>query len=326
MCMRMQNSCGRYLHRVEPSAQQRSVLKMFAINRIPALTPRVRRFSMKAAVVQMTTTPVSLQQNLDTVSAIVSNAVSRDRVQLVLLPEYWATLGMKDVAATVAESNPTEGSLKPNPIQTFMSELAALHKIWIVGGTIPMLSQSESASTAKYRNTLLVFDPNGARVARYDKLHLFRFEGPPAFDEAATVEGGEPVPVTVKFGDTGFAARLSVCYDVRFPELYRFRNEEPYNMIVVPSAFTVETGKAHWECLLKARAIENQSYVLASAQVGVHPITNRTTYGHSMIISPWGDILASMDGESEGYVACELDTGVLEEVRRRLPSLQHRVL
>ncbi|KAI8616385.1 carbon-nitrogen hydrolase [Chytriomyces sp. MP71] len=274
---------------------------------------------MKIAALQITTTPESVAANCAKVRALVAEVVRDHGAQTVVLPEYWATLGMKDVANTVAESDEQTGRRE---LQDFMSAMAREHGVTVVGGTIPMQS---SPTSAKYRNSLLVFDREGRRIARYDKIHLFHFDGPPSFYENMTVDAGTQEPVTTEIG-AGFCVRLSVCYDIRFPELYRHQGRHGYQVIVVPSAFTVETGTAHWETLLRARAIENQAYVVASAQVGVHPITGRITYGHSMIIDPWGRVVAEMDGKQEGFVVWDMDASVLDDVRRKLPALTHRNL
>ncbi|KAJ3206182.1 hypothetical protein HDU82_004662 [Entophlyctis luteolus] len=250
-----------------------------------------------------------------------------------------------------------------HPIQTFLADLAATHRIHIVAGTIAMAQSSaehdeQKQQQPRFFNSLLVFDPRGAQIARYDKIHLFRFAGPPAFDEAETIISGihskfgravdvrisanadlsADDTVALEEGAEGlkdeFVMRLSVCYDLRFPELFRAKASKTcendadggYNVIVVPAAFTVETGKAHWECLLRARAIENQAYVIAAAQGGIHPVTGRVTYGHTMIIDPWGNVVAEVAEDGEGLAVWELDMAVIENTRKRLPALSHRLL
>ena len=209
------------------------------------------------------------------------------------------------------------------PIQQFLSEAAAKHKVWLVGGTVPL----DCGSTEKIWNTSLVFDDTGQCVARYDKIHLFGFRKThedgrlEAFDEARTIRHGANAPVALDspFGRLG----LSVCYDLRFPELYRTLGE--CDVLFVPSAFTATTGKAHWEPLLRARAIENLAYVLAPAQGGKHS-NGRRTHGHTMLIDPWGAIIAEKADEGQGVVIAEVDLDRVVESRASLPALAHRTL
>jgi nitrilase len=190
------------------------------------------------------------------------------------------------------------------------------HRIWLVGGTVPIAT----ADPARVRSSSLMYGPDGARVARYDKIHLFAFaRGDENYDEARTIERGTtPVAVDLPCGRVG----MSVCYDLRFPELYRGLGT--LSLILVPSAFTATTGAAHWHLLLRTRAVENQCYVLAAAQGGAHP-NGRRTYGHSMLIDPWGHVVAERD-EGEGVAAGDVDPARLAEVRAQLPALSHRVL
>ncbi|MGZ3254083.1 MAG: carbon-nitrogen hydrolase family protein, partial [Burkholderiaceae bacterium] len=206
--------------------------------------------------------------------------------------------------------------LDVGPIQSFMAESARMHQIWLIGGTLPMTAPEAD----KVLNTVMVYSPTGERVAHYDKIHLFSFaKGDESYDEARTIMHGD----TVKSFDAPFGkVGLSVCYDLRFPELYRAMGE--CALIVVPAAFTYTTGKAHWEILLKARAIENQCYVLASAQGGIHQ-NGRRTWGHSMLIDPWGEIKAELP-EGEGLAIGEIDLHHLQRVRENLPALKHRKL
>ena len=202
------------------------------------------------------------------------------------------------------------------PIQGFLAAAARRHRVWIVGGTAPI----SCADPGRIRSACLVFDDSGRRVARYDKMHLFRFEaGDERYDESRTLEAGESaVAVQSPFGRLA----LSVCYDVRFPELYRELGD--FDAMFVPSAFTVPTGAAHWETLLRARAIENQAYVIAPAQGGLHA-SGRRTYGHSMIVDPWGQVLA-VRPEGEGVLLAEIDTERVQEVRASLPAVANRRL
>ena len=194
--------------------------------------------------------------------------------------------------------------------------MAQTHKAYVIGGSVPVSCDDP----ARVRQTLLVYGPDGARRARYDKIHLFRFtHGDEDYDEAQTiVPGGEPATFSAPCGRVG----LSICYDLRFPELYRALGD--LALIVVPAAFTARTGEAHWETLLRARAIENQCYVLAAAQSGTHP-GGRRTWGHSMLVGPWGDVL-DVRPEGAGVVAGIVEPPVIADVRSKLPALRHRTL
>ena len=220
-------------------------------------------------------------------------------------------MGMKDTDK-VAVREP-DGS---GPIQDFLSNAARQHAMWIVGGSAPLVSNDPG----RVRNSCLVFDDSGKRVARYDKIHLFGFEmGNEAYHEERTIEAGN-VPVTLDspFGKLG----LSICYDIRFPELYRAMNG--VDIIFAPSAFTETTGRAHWETLLRARAIENLAYVVASAQGGRHE-NGRETHGDSMIIDPWGVVLDRLP-RGAGVVVADINLEKLQGLRRNLPALSHRVI
>ena len=261
------------------------------------------------AAIQMVSTPV-IDENLKTARRLVSQAAGQG-AQLVLLPEYWPIMGMKETdKLAVAET------LDDGKIQAFMAELAAEHNIWLIGGTLPMVA----GEAGKVLNTTLVYGPDGQRVSRYDKIHLFSFtKGEESYDEARTIAYGKEIgSFEAPFGKVG----LSVCYDLRFPELYRAMGD--CALIVVPAAFTYITGNAHWETLLRARAIENQCYVLAAAQGGKHP-NGRRTWGHSMLIDPWGEI-KSVLAEGEGLVSGVIDPHFIKGVRDSLPALQHRKL
>jgi nitrilase len=202
------------------------------------------------------------------------------------------------------------------PIQEFLAAAAARHGVWLIGGTVPL----DSSAPDKVRNSCLVYDPSGRRVARYDKIHLFGLElGGERFNESNTIEAGKaPAAIHSPFGRIG----LSVCYDLRFPELYR--SFAPVDLIAVPSAFTATTGKAHWEVLLRARAIENLAWVLAPAQGGRHE-NGRETHGHSMVVDPWGEIRGCLP-KGEGIVVVEIDAALQGTLRSSLPALTHRVL
>jgi deaminated glutathione amidase len=202
------------------------------------------------------------------------------------------------------------------PLQDFMREAAVRHRVWLVGGTVPLMAEADD----KVRNSTLAYDDTGALVARYDKIHLFGLcRDGERYDEAATIEAGSQVVVfDAPLGPVG----LSVCYDLRFPELFRAMGE--VSLIILPSAFTFTTGKSHWEVLLRARAIENQCYVMAPAQGGRHP-SGRVTWGHTMIVDPWGEVLACR-AEGAGVVVADLEPARLAAVRESLPALRHRVL
>lgn len=262
------------------------------------------------AAIQMISTP-EVAANLATAARLIAEAAARG-AQLVALPEYFPIIGGTDADRLAVRE--TEGS---GPIQDFLAETAARHGLWLVGGSIPLTADDP----AKLRNSCLVFDPAGRRVARYDKIHLFGFQkGAERYDEAETIEAGPPTPVVVEA--LGLRVGLGICYDLRFPELFRAMGA--LDLIVLPAAFTETTGQAHWELLLRARAVENQCYVLASAQGGRHP-TGRMTHGHSMVIDPWGEIVAGMEYD-EGVVVAELDPARTAEVRASLPALRHRRL
>jgi predicted amidohydrolase len=238
-------------------------------------------------------------------------AAARDGAQLVLLPEYFGIFGARATDKVAVRERDGDGAQ-----QAFLARVARECGIWLIGGTLPIAV----ADPARVRAASLVFAPDGRRVARYDKMHLFAFnQGSEHYDESKTIEPGtEAVAFAAPCGRVG----LSVCYDLRFPELYRRLGEVV--LIVVPAAFTAVTGEAHWEVLLRARAIENQCYVLAAAQGGLHP-GGRRTHGHSMLIDPWGVVLAER-AEGIGIVSGAIDPERLAQVRRDLPALQHRSL
>jgi predicted amidohydrolase len=264
---------------------------------------------MKLAAVQMISSP-DVAPNLATAARLIAEAAAAG-AELVALPEYFPLIGASDADRLAARE--AEGS---GPIQDFLATTARQHGLWLVGGSIPL----HATDPAKLRNSCLVFDPQGRRVARYDKIHLFGFrKGAEAYDEAATIERGDQVVAfDTPFGRIGVA----ICYDLRFPELFRAMG--PLDLLVLPAAFTETTGRAHWDMLLRARAVENQCYVLASAQGGLHP-TGRMTHGNSMIIDPWGEVLTRMD-KGEGVVVAEFDPQRISDTRASLPALKHRIL
>ena len=267
---------------------------------------------MKIAAVQMVSTP-RWADNQASARALLEQAAAQG-VELAVLPEYFGALGARDTDKLALREAPGEG-----PMQAFLAESARALGLWIVGGTVPLATPDPH----KVRNTVLAYAPDGDCVARYDKIHLFRFDnGRERYDEAAVlVRGHEPVSFTLTPREGNpIRVGLSVCYDLRFPELYRLLAAD---LILVPAAFTHTTGQAHWEVLLRARAIENQAYVLASAQGGEHS-NGRRTWGHSLAIDPWGQVLACQ-AHGEGVVLATLDTALLQQVRSNLPALQHRV-
>jgi deaminated glutathione amidase len=261
------------------------------------------------AAVQMVSTP-DVAHNMAKARALVGQAAAAGAA-MVLLPEYWPVMGRADTDK-VALAEPAGCG----PIQQEMAAMAREHGVWLIGGTMPLVSDD----AAKVLNTTLVFDPQGQRAGRYDKVHLFGFcKGEESYDEARTIVPGTRVgSFEAPFGRVG----LSVCYDLRFPELYRAMGE--CALMVVPAAFTHTTGQAHWEVLLRARAIENQCYVLAAAQGGVHA-SGRRTWGHSMLVDPWGVIIDVLP-EGEGVVMGALDQARIDSVRASLPALRHRVM
>ncbi|PKO83765.1 MAG: acyltransferase [Betaproteobacteria bacterium HGW-Betaproteobacteria-11] len=247
--------------------------------------------------------------NLETAARLIEQAATAG-ARIVALPEYFPLIGASDAERLAAREADGAG-----PIQDFLAATAKRHGLWLIGGSMPLVAREPD----KLRNSTLVFDPQGQRVARYDKIHLFAFDnGEEHYAEGETIEAGEDI-ATVSIA--GLRVGLGICYDLRFPEL--FRRMGTLDLIVLPAAFTATTGRAHWELLLRARAIENQCYVLAAAQGGLHP-GGRRTHGHSMIVDPWGEILAC-HATGEAVVMAEFSATRLTELRRRLPALQHRI-
>ncbi|WP_175947277.1 carbon-nitrogen hydrolase family protein [Burkholderia pyrrocinia] len=263
----------------------------------------------RVAALQMVSTP-DVTRNLAEARRLIAEAAG-EGAQLVLLPEYFCFMGHRDTDKLALAEPYQDG-----PIQRFLADAARRHGIWVIGGTLPL----KAPEPDRVLNTTLVFDPSGNEAARYDKIHLFNFEkGDESFDEARTIRAGDTVVTfDAPFGRVG----LSVCYDLRFPELYRRMGD--CALIVVPSAFTYTTGRAHWETLLRARAVENQCYVLAAAQGGKHE-NGRRTWGHSMLIDPWGEIVAVRD-VGASVVLGAIDPQRIADVRQSLPAWRHRVL
>ena len=264
---------------------------------------------MKIAAVQMISGP-EVAPNLAIARRLIAEAAAAG-AQFVALPEYFPLIGASDGDRLAARERDGSG-----PIQDFLATAAREHGIWLVGGSIPLFADD----AAKLRNSSLAFNPQGERVARYDKIHLFGFrKGTESYDEAATIERGDQV---VTFDTPLGRVGLAICYDLRFPELFRAMGA--LDLLVLPAAFTETTGRAHWEMLLRARAVENQCYLLASAQGGLHP-TGRMTHGNSMVVDPWGEVLARMD-KGEGVVIAEFDPQRIADTRASLPALKHRIL
>lgn len=268
---------------------------------------------IRISSIQMVSTPV-LQENLNTAARLIKSA-AEEGAQLAVLPEYFCLMGLKDTDKVRARESYGSG-----PIQEQLSAIAKDNGIYLVAGTIPL----EAGDPQKVLNTTLVFNPHGGTIARYDKIHLFGFQTETErYQESETIEAGnEPGILKITIGTQEWIFGLSICYDLRFPELYRALGQVDCH--IIPAAFTYTTGKDHWEILLRARAIENQCYVLASAQGGTH-LNQRRTWGHSMLIDPWGDVFANLP-EGEGFISGVLCKDKLNEVRSKLPALTHRKL
>jgi predicted amidohydrolase len=269
--------------------------------------------NLKVASIQMVSTP-NLQENLSTASRLIA-AAAVDGAKLAVLPEYFCLMGLKDTDKVSARERFGSG-----PIQEQLSQIAKEYSIHLVAGTIPL----EAKEPNKVLNTTLVFDPTGKQIARYDKIHLFGFQtATERYQESETIEAGnEPGLLKISSNGNEWIFGLSICYDLRFPELYRTLGQVDCH--IIPAAFTYTTGKDHWEILLRARAIENQCYVLASAQGGKHQ-NQRRTWGNSMLIDPWGEIMTNLP-EGEGFISGVLCKDKLNEVRSKLPALAHRKL
>jgi predicted amidohydrolase len=268
---------------------------------------------MQVAAVQMASGP-NVGANLIEAGRLIHRAADAG-AKLVVLPENFALMGMTE--QDKVEVREHEGS---GPMQDFLAEQAVKRGIWLVGGTIPLVAEHPD----KIRAACLLYDDVGKRVARYDKIHLFDVyieESGENYTESETIEPGEtPVVVDTPFGRLG----LAVCYDLRFPELFRRLLAEKLEVIVLPSAFTAITGKAHWETLVRARAIENLCYVIAAAQGGYH-INGRETYGNSMIVDPWGIVLDRLP-QGSGFVIADIDRNQVASTRRTFPATEHRKL
>lgn len=268
---------------------------------------------IRVAALQMVS-GIDVEANLAAARRLIAQAAA-EGAGLVALPEYFCFMGRADTDKLAIAEQPGDG-----PIQRMLAEAAREHGLWVIGGTLPLVS----ADPQRVLNSCGVYAPDGTLAARYDKIHLFRFEresatGRESYDEGRAIVAGEtPTACTA----AGLRVGLSVCYDLRFPELYRALMLPPCDLLSVPAAFTYTTGQAHWELLLRARAVENQCYVIAPAQGGRHE-NGRRTWGHSMIVDPWGEVLA-VRPEGEGVVIAEIDAARMAEVRSQLPALTHR--
>ena len=265
--------------------------------------------TVRVAAVQMASGP-NVSANLAEAEQLIDLAVDAG-AQLIALPEFFCIMAMKD--ADVVKVREAEGS---GPIQNFLAKMAKKHQVWLIGGSIPL----EAEAANKVRNSCLVYDDRGKLVARYDKIHLFGLDlGNERYQEANLMEPGDKVVVVnTPFGRIG----LSICYDLRFPELYRAMPD--VDIIVVPSAFTATTGRAHFETLIRARAIENLAYVIAPAQGGYH-LSGRETHGDSMIVDPWGVVLDRLSRGS-GVAIANINPAYQTNLRKSLPALKHRFI
>lgn len=264
------------------------------------------------AAVQMASSP-NVGANLLEAERLIESAVVQ-KAQLVVLPENFALMGMSESDKLAIAEEDGQG-----PIQDFLSRTAERLKIWLVGGTMPI-----KAKPGKVRASCLVYDDKGARVGRYDKIHLFDVDVPgtdETYRESSTIDAGEQsLVIDAPFGRLGIA----ICYDLRFPEQFRQMAERGLDLLAVPAAFTAQTGAAHWELLVRARSVENLCYTVAAGQGGFH-VNGRETYGHSMIVDPWGKTLSSL-ASGAGVVCAEIDRDRLDKVRAAFPVLTHRRL
>ncbi len=265
----------------------------------------------KVAAIQMASGP-NVSANLLEVKKIVTEAVGAG-AELIVLPENFSFMGESDKDNLKFKEEPGDG-----PLQTFLSQLAANNGIWVVGGTIPLKADDPN----RIRSACLVFNEKGEQVARYDKIHLFDvhlLETDEKYSESSTIESGnETVVFDSPFGRIG----LAICYDLRFPEQFRNLLDDGMEIAIIPAAFTAHTGKAHWQPLIQTRAIENLSYVITSAQGGYH-VSGRETYGHSMVVDPWGSI-KDVIARGNGYAMGVIDLDLLNKTRRAFPALEHR--
>ncbi|MBK6958895.1 MAG: carbon-nitrogen hydrolase family protein [Nitrosomonas sp.] len=268
-----------------------------------------KRKGFRVAAIQMASGP-SVSANLEEAARLIEDAASQ-KAKLIVLPEYFCIMGMRDTDKLTVREQPGDGQ-----IQKFLSDTAKRLGVWLVGGSVPLASPE----TDKVYNSCLVYADNGEQVARYDKIHLFGLQlGNEYYAEEKTIKAGsQVVTVDSPFGRIG----LSICYDLRFPELFRMMNK--VDIILAPAAFTAITGKAHWEVLVRARAVENMAYVIAPGQGGYH-VSGRETNGDSMIVDPWGVVMERLPRGS-GAVVATIDPEYQTSLRANLPALNHRIL
>ncbi|MDO8895225.1 carbon-nitrogen hydrolase family protein [Nitrosomonas sp.] len=268
-----------------------------------------KRNGFRVAAIQMASGP-SVSANLEEAARLIEDAASQ-KAKLIVLPEYFCIMGMRDTDKLTVREKPGDGQ-----IQKFLSDTAKRLGVWLVGGSVPLASPE----TDKVYNSCLVYADNGEQVARYDKIHLFGLQlGNEYYAEEKTIKAGsQVVTVDSPFGRIG----LSICYDLRFPELFRMMNK--VDIILAPAAFTAITGKAHWEVLVRARAVENMAYVIAPGQGGYH-VSGRETNGDSMIVDPWGVVMERLPRGS-GAVVATIDPEYQTSLRANLPALDHRIL
>jgi nitrilase len=279
--------------------------------------PKPDNTAVKIAAIQMTSGH-DIDANLEAAGRFLSEASTLGAV-LAALPENFAFMGLgSGDKRAIAER---DGAGK---IQDFLADTARRLALWIVGGTVPLLSSGPGGGDGRVSASSLVYDASGQRVGRYDKIHLFDVDVPGSVESHResehTVPGQDPRVVDTPAGRLG----LSVCYDLRFPELFRVLSRQGADLFVVPAAFTVPTGRAHWEALLRARAIENLCALIAPAQWGVHP-SGRETYGDSLIVDHWGNVLARMPSGT-GCVVADLDEAARMDARLKFPVLEHRTI
>ncbi len=266
---------------------------------------------MRVAAIQMASGSI-ISGNLIEAEKLISEAV-HDGAEMVVLPENFGMIGVRQEDVVGFREKRGQGVL-----QDFLSDQSRKHQIILAGGTIPL----ESEENSRYRNSMLVYDQAGECIASYDKIHLFDVSLPDndeSYHESAVIQPGDKV-VVVDVGNVKLG--LAICYDLRFPELFRLLVDKGADIILLPSSFTAASGKAHWHSLLKARAIENLSFVIAPAQGGYH-VNGRETYGHSLIVAPWGNVLDEIESGS-GYAIADLDLQQQQNIRERFPVLSHR--
>jgi nitrilase len=268
---------------------------------------------IKVASIQMVSS-THPTENFQTANRLLAE-VAKQGAKIAVLPEYFCLLGQTDRQKLTIQEPYGAG-----PMQEMLANLAKTNQIYLVAGTLPISTEDPE----RVWNSTLVFNPAGQVIARYNKIHLFSFsKAGESYNESKTLKKGlEPQVFQVEEQGETWTFGLSICYDIRFPELYRAMGKVDCHLI--PAAFTYTTGSAHWEVLLRARAIENQCYVLASAQGGLHE-NGRKTWGHSMLISPWGEISSQLES-GEGFILGELNRQELDDVRANLPALTHRTL